>query len=386
MPNVFEKPTRVVDTAIGLLLREIVLPRIVWTNGIGDFAGTLNDSVTIRIPARTKARRRELRATGSARNIQLDNLTETKIAVELTDDVYNAVPVTDEELTLDIVNFGKQILVPQVRAVVEGLEDDIAKMIQSAPYQTTIHVGTGDGATWEAYVKARKTLNTSDVDMGERTLVGGAAWEAALLTDPQFVRYDHTGDSNNTALREAKIGRIGNTEFVTSNALREGEAYLYHKSAFIFANRAPLVPKGAVYGATRTEAGLSLRAIQDYDAMTSTDRSIVNSYAGYKAVEDPEEGFVRGVRLLLTVTFIEVKPGAATIAAAATQQLKVFDSNGFDVTASCTFTSSATSKATVNSSGLVTGVAAGTSTITATYQPVTGGSTVTDTCAITVTA
>ncbi|MFD4442517.1 Ig-like domain-containing protein [Nocardia sp. NPDC058519] len=384
MPNVFEKPTRVVDTAIGLLLREIVLPRIVWTNGIGDFSGTLQDTVDIRIPARTTARRRELRATGSDRNIQLDSLSETKIPVQLTDDVYNAVPVTDEELTLDITDFGRQIILPQVRAVVEGLEDDIAAMIQGATYETTVHVGTGSGDTWKAYVAARKALNTADVPMANRTLVGGAGWEAALLTDPQFVQYDHTGDSANTALRDAKIGRIGNTEFITSNALREGEAYLYHKSAFIFANRAPLVPRGAVYGAVRAEEGLSLRAIQDYDAMTSTDRSIINSYAGYKAVTDGADGFVRGVRLLLTVTSIEVTPSTAAIVGTATRQLKVVDSNGFDVTATATYVSSTPSRATVNSAGLVTGVSAGTTTITATYTPPTGGSALTDTCAVTV--
>lgn len=384
MPNVFEKPTRVVDTAIGLLQREIVLPNVVWKNGIGDFAGTLNDTVTIRIPARTTARKRLLRATGSDRNIQLDTLSEDKIAVQLTDDVYSAVPVTDEELTLDIVDFGRQILVPQVRAVVEGVENDIAAMIQGAPYQTTVYVGTAAGDTWKAYVKARKALNTADVPMANRYLVGGAGWEAALLTDPQFVQYDHTGDASNTALRDAKIGRIGSTEFITSNALREGEAYLYHTSAFIFANRAPLVPRGAVYGATRADEGLSLRAIQDYDAMTSTDRSIINTYSGYEAVVDPVDGFVRGVRLLLTVTSIDVTPATAAIVGTATRQLKVTDSNGFDVTASCTYVSSTPAKATVNSAGLVTGVAAGTTTITATYQPPTGGSTVTDTCAVTV--
>lgn len=384
MPNVFEKPSRVVDTAIGLLLREIVLPGVVWTNGLGDFAGTLNDTVDIRIPARTTARKRQLRATGSGRNIQTDTLSEDKIPVQLTDDVYNAVPVTDEELTLDITDFGRQIVMPQVRAVVEGLENDIAAMIQGATYETTVHVGTGAGDTWKAYVAARKALNTANVPMANRYLVGGAGWEAALLTDPQFVQYDHTGDSANTALRDAKIGRIGNTEFITSNALREGEAYLYHKSAFIFANRAPLVPRGAVYGAIRAAEGLSLRAIQDYDAMTSTDRSIINSYAGYKVVTDGDDGFVRGVRLLLTVTAIEVTPAEATIVGTGTRQLTVHDSNGFDVTSACTFNSSATSKATVNSAGLVTGVAAGTSTITATYTPPTGGSAVTDTCAITV--
>ena len=46
----------------------------------------------------------------------MDELTETKVDVTLDTAVYSAVPVTDEELTLDITDFGAQILEPQVRA------------------------------------------------------------------------------------------------------------------------------------------------------------------------------------------------------------------------------------------------------------------------------
>lgn len=78
------------------------------------------------------------------------------------------------------------------------------------------------------------------------------------------------------------------------------------------------------------------------------------------------------------VTAISMTPATATIAAAATQQLTVVDSNGRNRTAQATYGSSAAGTATVSSSGLVTGVAAGTATITATYAGFT------DTCAVTV--
>lgn len=78
------------------------------------------------------------------------------------------------------------------------------------------------------------------------------------------------------------------------------------------------------------------------------------------------------------VTAINVTPATATIAAAATQQLSVVDSNGRNRTAQATYGTSAAATATVSSSGLVTGVAAGTATITATYAGFT------DTCAVTV--
>lgn len=383
MANTFIKPTVVNRTALGLLLREIVLPGVVWTNGVGDFAGAFNDTITIRIPARATARRRTLRGTGGARNITLDSLTEQQVAVQLTEDVYSAVPVTDEELTLDIADFGEQILTPQVRAVVEMLEADIAACIQGAAYQSTTTVGTGDAATYNAVVDAREFLNTQNVAMNGRTLLVGPGFESALLKDPQFARFDHTGDASNTALREASIGRIAGSDVVRSNALRRGEAYLFHKSAYIFANRAPNVPAGVPFGNSTAFQNLSMRWIRDYDATTLTDRSVINSFAGYLAVSDPDVGFVRGARLLLTVTSIKVTPQNVAIVGTGTKQLTVLDSNGFDVTASATYSSSATSKATVNSAGLVTGVAAGTSTITATYTPP-GGSALTATTVVTV--
>ena len=72
-----------------------------------------------------------------------------------------------------------------------------------------------------------------------------------------------------------------------------------------------------------------------------------------------------------TLLSIAVVPDAKTIEPGATQQLRVDGtySNGLvvDVTAGCSFASSVTAYATVSASGLVTGVATGTTTITASH-------------------
>ncbi|WP_227979985.1 Ig-like domain-containing protein [Nocardia spumae] len=81
---------------------------------------------------------------------------------------------------------------------------------------------------------------------------------------------------------------------------------------------------------------------------------------------------------------INVSPSAATLIAAEVLQLTVIDNNGVNRTSDCTFSSGTPAKATVNSAGLVTAVATGTSTITASYTPPGGGSAMTDTCAVTV--
>lgn len=78
------------------------------------------------------------------------------------------------------------------------------------------------------------------------------------------------------------------------------------------------------------------------------------------------------------VSSITVTPATKTLAALATQQLTVVDNNGVDRSAVATYTTSAAPKATVSAGGLITAVATGTATITATYKTFTG------TCAVTV--
>ena len=64
MPNTFLKPTVIAATAIGLLYRELVVARTIWTDAInpGEFQGAFADTVTMRVPARRSARTRTLRA------------------------------------------------------------------------------------------------------------------------------------------------------------------------------------------------------------------------------------------------------------------------------------------------------------------------------------
>src|SRR5690606_37658808 len=112
----------------------------------------------------------------TSRTIALDSLTETKVDVTLTEDIYNAVPVTDEELTLDITDFGAQILTPQVRAVAEAVENAVADALQTATYASghDLTMAPSDDP-YDVVVDARKALNDANVPMGQRVLVVGSA-------------------------------------------------------------------------------------------------------------------------------------------------------------------------------------------------------------------
>jgi uncharacterized protein YjdB len=82
-----------------------------------------------------------------------------------------------------------------------------------------------------------------------------------------------------------------------------------------------------------------------------------------------------------TLTSIAVSPATATIASGATQQFTATatynDSSTADVTATVAWTSSSAAVATINSSGLATAVAAGSATITATMNGVSGSAAIT---------
>lgn len=284
MANTFLKATRIAAAALGLLQRDVVLPGLVWTDGLGDFSGAGGDTISIRVPARTQARTRQLRGARSAGGIlQMDSLTETKVDVTLATDVYNLVPVTDEELTLDIADFGAQVLAPQVRAVAEGLENIVAAQMVGANYATTLTLDTDE--PYNTLVDGRVALNKANVPMSDRVAVVGAEMEGYFLKSEHLNRVDESG--TDSTLRDAVIGRVAGFGAVyVSNALPEDFGVVMHKTAFALAMRAPAVPAGAAYGSSQAYQGLAMRWIRDYDPTNAQDRSLLDCFAGSAVVND----------------------------------------------------------------------------------------------------
>jgi hypothetical protein len=293
--NSFIKPTVIANMVLGLLERELILPRLVTRMGINEFRGAYNDTVTVRIPAYTTAREQTWRS-GSA--ITLDDLTESSFPVTLNKHPYSAVAIQDEELTLDIVNFSQQVLAPQIRAVAEKLESYVyAAMTGADLHWATISIGVGDapgggGTDYDADAKdvlvalneANRRLNVKNVPRSDRVIVLGADIEAALLNGSQLLSASDAGTDD--ALRNATVGRLYGCPVISTNSIPTSEAWVFHQSAFILANVAPVVPDGVVTGATASSDGLAVRWIRDYDPTTLRDRSVVSAFAGYASVEE----------------------------------------------------------------------------------------------------
>jgi hypothetical protein len=279
--NEFILPAKVVFAALGLLEREITLPALVWSDAFANFQGNRNDTITLRIPAYTTARTRTLRGGAP---IVIDDLDETSVDVTLNTDIYKAVGVTDAEMTLDIADFGMQVLEPATHAVARGLEDVLAAAMESATYETDVTVNPAD--PYPAFVEARKALSKANVPMGQRFMAVGTNIEANLLTSDRLSKYDGAGQIAETALAEATIGRMAGFTIVTHAALDPDVAIAGHKTAFALPMRAPLVPNGVPWGASESWAGLSMRAIRDYDFANTRDRLLVNMFAGCSPVMD----------------------------------------------------------------------------------------------------
>lgn len=305
MPNTFLKPSTIARATVGLLFRELTVARTVWTDAIdpGEFTGTLDDTVTMKVPARRVARKRTLRAGTPIVN---DTSTEFGVPVKLDTDVYNGAPITDEELTLDITDFAAQVLSPQVRAVVEGVDDEVIDEIENADYPVDMIVDPTDsefvvsGSTdwYFAALRARNLLNKNHVPQDGRTLLIGSDVEEQIMRSDRFVRFDSRGSGAESALEGATIGRIAGFDVVLSTEVSDDAAYAYHRTAFVLATRAPRVPQGATMaqvrsanvgmGASQFYNGLSVRWLMDYDYTNTTDRSLVNTWVGTATVEDPD--------------------------------------------------------------------------------------------------
>lgn len=376
MPHAFVKPSLVVQTAVEILQRQRVLQALVTTDGLGDFGGSANDTINIRVPAIAGAHTRTLRA--SDRTLSTDDLVEYNIPVQLTEHVYSAIKLTDEQRTLDIQDFARQVLKPQVSAVAYKLEDLVADLIDSADYDEVLAINPSD--TFPAFVDARRKLNDNNVPDSDRILVVGSAVEAQILKDDQFRQFQQSGDAN--ALRRAYLGEIAGMRVFRSNAIASDTAFEWHPTAFVYVNRAPKQSEGIVASASYAADNVALRWLADWSYSDIGLRSLVDVFTGYKVITEADDSFQRGVKMRLSITGIDAGADFEVTAAAGanhTKQLKVVDSNGQDVTAASTFVSATPAKATVSAGGLVTGVAAGTSVITATYPDPNGGADKTDT-------
>lgn len=290
MANETLKAEKIVEAAVLLLQREIVLPRLVWRQADDDFKGAKDDTITLRVPAVLEARSRVMRSNTA---LTFDEFAESAVPVKLDTHAYSGLKIRDEELTLDIKDFARQVVAPQMRAVAEKMENTIADALDDATSDyADVDFTEGTDDPYKVLVAARKVLNIANVPAADRIFVAGANVEAAILGDDKLVLAQNVGDSiAEGALREAYVGRVFGMNLITAQELPADKAYLIVPSAFVMATAAPAVPASVGFGATATAGangvgGTAVRWVMDYDPTVLAERSVVNVYNGVRHVTD----------------------------------------------------------------------------------------------------
>lgn len=285
MANDFIKAEKVVRTALGLLVRDITLPGLVWRDAAGDFRGAKDDTISIRLPAFVSSAKTRALRSGAAR--VKSAVHERKVDVTLDTDVYLDVPVTDEQLTLDIEDLGAQVLMPMVDGMVRTLEDELAAVITGATYDNTIAFNS---ATQDVYddvaVPAAALLDQAFVPQAGRVLLVGSNFTADVRTNTKFIDPLRTG--GNELFRNGDISApvAGFSRVVASNSIPANEAYAFHSTAYVLNSRAPVVPAGAPYGATASYNGFAIRTVRVFDPDAVEDRLVMDSWVGANTVSD----------------------------------------------------------------------------------------------------
>src|SRR5690606_11763780 len=120
------------------------------------------------------------------------------------DHVYDSAPLNPHELTLDIVDFIRQVIRPQVRSVAAGAAAQLADVMHGLPAEMPLN----PGATDVDYTIARAVavLDEAGGALEARWLAVGAGVEVALAARDDQNLPDCQGEVGTEALRRGIVG------------------------------------------------------------------------------------------------------------------------------------------------------------------------------------
>lgn len=281
------KQEKVVDFFLGLLERELILPNFVTRVGDEFFKGAKDDTVTLRIPGLVATARDYEWRTRTA-PIQFDDIEGGDgIAVRLDTHSYSATELRDEHMTLDEIEFAKEVLQPQVAAVTNRFEAKVVAGMRAANVKHSLSFDASDDPYLVA-LEAKRLMDSDHVaPQSGRTLLVGSDIAAHFLASDRLTQATSLGaDRANSAVADGVIGKLAGSLVIQSNTLGPAEGYYLHKTAIVLGSVAPAVPRGAVAGARAARNGYAVRWIQDYNADYLTDRSVVSAFLGINDVRD----------------------------------------------------------------------------------------------------
>lgn len=278
MANTFLTPDIIARQAYANLYENTVMAQLVTRDYEADFRGQVGDTVTIRKPATFESKEFN-RVSG----IELQEATETGIAVKLDTLLDVSFAVTTEQLTLDIVDFNMQLLAPATEAIAQGIDRAVLSLRSDVSQQLPWSEGADGGVSAALLIDAGKELNDNNVPASGRHVVADTALTAGFLKNPLFHAADQRGDTE--GLREASLGRkFGFNTWMTQN-ITDGESVAFHESAFALVVRTLALPRGAQNAAVFSGRGFGIRVVQDYDIDKKQDVISLDVLIGVKTLD-----------------------------------------------------------------------------------------------------
>ena len=307
MANTFLTPDVIARAALATLYETTVMSNLVYRDYEQEFQN-VGDTITIRKPTTFTAQEYN-RATG----ITVQNATETGVPLTLNHFADVSFAVTSEDMTLNILDFGEQLLNPAMEAITQKIDRDlIAQSVADVTQEVGVVGGTNpplpgeNEYAWDnprVLIDAGRVLTQRSVPPTQRRAVIGPITQAAWLGDDLFTRADARGDTE--GLREANLGRrvFGFDPYVTQNATPPGTGagtpstevgLAFHQTAIALAFRPLALPRGAQNAAIANYKGFGLRVVYDYDIDKKQDVVSIDCLYGIKVVDPNRAVLIKG--------------------------------------------------------------------------------------------
>lgn len=275
MAHTFLDPAKVAQLANALVRKDLVLGATVSVDAAANFTRGKGASVDVKIPATLAAR---TRAVGATAAITADSLTESYQTITITEQVYNAVDLTDADLTLNLDDFGTQVLAPQTLAVAEYIEDALVTKLNTLTANAALGTAYAAATPEKTFTAARKNLRDLGAPATGLFAVVGTDIYMDLLNSGKLSDASVSGSTG--ALREAVVGKLAGFTVIESNRVAQKDMFFYAKDGMQMVLRAPAKPRGATLGESVSQDGHAMSWVMDYDASTMQDRSVVSTFLG----------------------------------------------------------------------------------------------------------
>ncbi|MFD0478009.1 P22 phage major capsid protein family protein [Nonomuraea thailandensis] len=209
MANTFLTPSIIAKAALATLYETCVMAQLVHRDYEQEFVSRVGDTISVRKPAVFQANE-----FNRAQGIQIQNASEGSVPITLNHFSDVSFAVTAEELTLEIEDFGTQLLNPAMEAISQKIDRDILSLRNDIVQRVGVPGTTPAGVTGEVIhpyddpktaIDARRVLNQRNVPAADRHLVIGPEIEALWLSDPLF----HQADVRGTRTVSARLRWVG---------------------------------------------------------------------------------------------------------------------------------------------------------------------------------